>query len=90
MDHYFPNEFSMWVGRDKWHSTFSGRIAYLVFNGGQGAFKTENYGTPKKDIFNYNLGKDSLKGDEDKPVPLDDLREQEILASANDGDIKFE
>lgn len=58
MRHYLPNIFSFWVARDKWHSTYSGRIASLVFNGGQNAYrKSDNY-VVDGDLFAYSLGKE--------------------------------
>jgi hypothetical protein len=73
INHYLPNHIYMWVGRDKWHSTYSGRIAHLVFNGGKGAFRRDDYGV-KKDPFNYQLGRDKFAGDDEMP-PVDDERE---------------
>lgn len=34
VNHYLPNKFSLYVAKDKWHSTYSGNIGYVRFNAG--------------------------------------------------------
>lgn len=59
-DHYLPNKFSLYLGKDKWHATYSGQISYFRFNGGAGAFKTEAFDKAVDDIFGYGSGKGTL------------------------------
>jgi len=33
-NHYLPNTFSLYMGRDKWHAIYSGYMAYFRFNAG--------------------------------------------------------
>jgi hypothetical protein len=43
----------MYVGKDKWHAVYSGNIAHLRLNGGDGSFNPTGYGDAKDDIFGY-------------------------------------
>lgn len=56
-NHYLPKAYSVYVAKDKWHSTYSGNIAYLNFNAGPGAFAKEKHEDAAKDIFGYKAGK---------------------------------
>lgn len=76
---YLPNKLSVYVAKDKWHAIYSGNIAHLRINGGQGAFNPAGFGDAKDDIFGYKIGKDAFT---EKEAPVDPLRDQEVLDSA--------
>ncbi|CAK56140.1 unnamed protein product (macronuclear) [Paramecium tetraurelia] len=76
---YLPNKFSVYTAKDKFYAAYSGNIAHLRLNGGDGAFDPKTYGDNKQDIFGYNIGKDNVK---EKEPEVDPLRQQEVLDSA--------
>lgn len=82
INHYLPNKFSIYIAKDKWHAAYSGEIAYLRFNGGQGAFAKDGYDKDDKDAFGYLVGGKELV----KPSPQLDLskRNTKMLDSAFD------
>ena len=87
-NHYLPNVFSFYAAKDKWHSTYSGQISYLRFNGGPGAFTENEHEKADGDIFGYKAGKAAF------PMPkepeVDELRKQEVLDSAVNGKYSYE
>lgn len=72
-NHFLPQKFSLYAAKDKWHSTYSGSIGYLRFNGGPGAFTIDGHDKAENDIFAYNLGKEAF-ADPGEP-PIDKLRD---------------
>lgn len=60
----------MYAAKDKVYSPYSGTIAHLRFNGGEGAFDPKTYDANKSDIFGYNIGKDTVKEKEPEVDPL--------------------
>lgn len=48
-----PNKFSVHVGRDKHYPGYSGKIANIRLNGGDGAFAPTSYSGADNDIFGY-------------------------------------
>jgi hypothetical protein len=72
-NHFLPKVFSLWIAKDKWYATYSGRVAYTKFNGGAGAFKKDKYAVDQ-DPFAYTIGLAGKKKDENVDVPVDELR----------------
>lgn len=48
-----PNKFSIHVGKDKHYPAYSGKIANIRLNGGDGAFAPTSYSGADNDIFGY-------------------------------------
>lgn len=71
-NHYLPNVFSLYFAKDKWHTAYSGNIAFLRFNAGAGAFTVNEHEKAENDIFAYKLGKTTFT-DPGEPK-IDDLR----------------
>lgn len=53
-NHYFVPEFYVFVGRDKHFPGFNGKIGYVNFNIGTGAFRKGNNFVADKDIFGFS------------------------------------
>lgn len=51
--HYFAPEFYVFVGRDKHFPGHSGRIGFVNFNLGEGAFASGNKFDHPKDFFGF-------------------------------------
>jgi hypothetical protein len=60
INHYYTPEFFVYVGRDKHFPGFNGKIGFVNFNAGAGAFvKGSNY-DQEKDVFGFKAGLEAL------------------------------
>lgn len=71
INHYFAAKFHVFVGRDAHFPGFNGKLAYVNFNIGGGAFRKGNDFTRDDDAFGFAIGGKELF----KPVKPDALPE---------------
>lgn len=50
-----PNKFSVYAGKDKTYPAYSGKMAYVRLNGGDGSFRPNDYEKEPNDIFGYGM-----------------------------------
>ena len=70
VNHYFASKYVVFVGKDVQFPGFSGKVAFVSFNTGEGASKKGNDFTHPTDVFRFDKGKQNLfpKVDPSKPT----------------------
>jgi hypothetical protein len=87
LNHFIPNQFYIQVAKDEYDATFIGKVAYVNFNAGEGAYNRNPTAKLEAEPFKYALGVEKLKPEDGEAVPVDEKRENEVLDSAVDGDV---
>lgn len=60
VNHFYAAQFFTHVGRDSFFQGLSGKLGYVNFNLGKGAFKTGNDFNEAKDSFGFSVGVEKL------------------------------
>lgn len=82
-NHFVPNRFYLYLGKDKWYTAYNGHIALFRVNSGYGSFQDDNYDKSIEDIFGFKGGKQNLEKPEVK-FDLEKAVDRKIISSAQD------
>lgn len=68
VNHYLAAEFIIFIGRDKHFKGFSGKLGFINFNIGNGAYSKDGFKEHPKDAFGFKSGIDKLAKTADSQV----------------------